>query len=58
MESIAQYKRDETWAPTEKKLARVALTRHSRACTAITQEATLANFFSVGATFRLVYIVQ
>jgi len=40
MASIAQYKRDETWAPTEKKLARIALTRpFERQCTAITQEA-------------------
>lgn len=40
MESIAQYKRDETWAPTEKKLARVAFDKaFERQCTAITQEA-------------------
>jgi len=40
MESIAQYKRDETWAPTEKKLARIAFDKaFERQCTAITQEA-------------------
>ena len=40
MESIAQYKRDETWAPTEKKLARIAFIKaFERQCTAITQEA-------------------
>jgi len=40
MESIAPYKRYETWAPTEKKLARVAFNRaFERHCTAITQEA-------------------
>jgi hypothetical protein len=40
MESIATYKRGETWAPTEKKLARIAFDRaFERHCTAITQEA-------------------
>jgi hypothetical protein len=40
MESIAQYKRYETWAPTEKKLARIAFDNaFERQCTAITQEA-------------------
>ncbi len=40
MESIAQYKRDEMWAPTEKKLARIAFDKaFERQCTAITQEA-------------------
>jgi len=40
MESIAQYQRDETWAPSEKKLARVAFDKaFERQCTAITQEA-------------------
>jgi hypothetical protein len=40
MESMEQYKRDETWAPTEKKLARIAFDRaFERQCTAITQEA-------------------
>ena len=40
MESIAQYKRDETWTPTEKKLARMAFDNaFERQCTAITQEA-------------------
>ncbi len=40
MESIAQYKRDETWAPAEKKLARIAFDKaFERQCTAITQEA-------------------
>ena len=40
MESNAQYKRDETWAPTEKKLARIAFDKaFERQCTAITQEA-------------------
>ena len=40
MESIAQYKRDETWAPTEKKLARIAFDKaFERQCAAITQEA-------------------
>jgi photoprotection regulator FRP-like protein len=40
MGSIAQYKRDETWAPSEKKLARIAFDRAlERQCTAITQEA-------------------
>jgi hypothetical protein len=40
MESIAQYRRDETWAPTEKKLARVAFDKaFERQCTAIAQEA-------------------
>jgi hypothetical protein len=40
MESIAQYKRDETWTPSEKKLARVAFDKaFERQCTAITQEA-------------------
>jgi hypothetical protein len=40
MESIAQYKRDETWTPTEKKLAKIAFDNaFERQCTAITQEA-------------------
>src|SRR6266852_3737329 len=40
MESIAQYQRDETWAPTKKKLARIAFNNaFERKCTAITQEA-------------------
>jgi hypothetical protein len=40
MESITQYKRDETWAPTEKKLARIAFDKaFERQCTAIAQEA-------------------
>jgi hypothetical protein len=40
MESTAAYKRDERWAPTEKKLARLAFDRaFERQCTAITQEA-------------------
>ena len=40
MESIAQYKRDETWTPTEKKLARIAFDKaFERQCTAISQEA-------------------
>jgi hypothetical protein len=40
MESIAQYKRDETWAPIEKKLARIAFDNaFERQCSAITQEA-------------------
>jgi hypothetical protein len=40
MESIAQCRRDETWAPTEKKLARIAFDKaFERQCTAITQEA-------------------
>jgi hypothetical protein len=40
MESIAQHKRDETWAPTEKKLARIAFDKaFERQCAAITQEA-------------------
>jgi hypothetical protein len=40
MASIAQYRRDETWAPTEKKLARIAFDKaFERHCTAITQEA-------------------
>lgn len=40
MESIAQYKRAESWAPTEKKLARIAFDKaFERQCTAITQEA-------------------
>jgi hypothetical protein len=40
MESTAQYKRDETWAPNEKKLARIAFDKaFERQCTAITQEA-------------------
>ena len=40
MESIAHYKRDETWAPTEKKLARIAFDKaFERQCKAITQEA-------------------
>ena len=40
MESIAQYKLEETWAPTEKKLARIAFDKaFERQCTAITQEA-------------------
>jgi len=40
MESIAQYKREETWAPTEKKLARIAFDKaFERQCAAITQEA-------------------
>jgi hypothetical protein len=40
MESIAQYRRDETWAPTEKKLARIAFHKaFARHCTAITREA-------------------
>ena len=30
MESIAQYKRDETWTPTEKKLARIAFDKRIR----------------------------
>jgi hypothetical protein len=40
MESIAQYNHDETWAPTEKKLARIAFDKaFERQCAAITQEA-------------------
>jgi hypothetical protein len=40
MESIAQYKREESWAPTEKKLARIAFDKaFERQCMAITQEA-------------------
>jgi hypothetical protein len=40
MKSIAQYKRDETWAPSEKKFARIAFDKaFERQCTAITQEA-------------------
>jgi|SRR5271154_147748 len=40
MESTALYKRDETWAPTEKKSARIAFDKaFERQCTAITQEA-------------------
>jgi Photoprotection regulator fluorescence recovery protein len=40
MESVAQYKRGETWEPTEKKLARIAFDRaFERQCAAITQEA-------------------
>jgi len=40
MESIAEYRRDEMWAPTEKKLARIAFDKaFERQCTAITQEA-------------------
>jgi hypothetical protein len=40
MESIAQYKRDEMWTPTEKKLARIAFDNaFERQCTAIIQEA-------------------
>jgi hypothetical protein len=40
MESIAQYKRDETWTPAEKKLARIAFDNaFERQCAAITQEA-------------------
>jgi len=40
MESITQHKRDEIWAPTEKKLARVAFDKaFERQCKAITQEA-------------------
>jgi hypothetical protein len=40
MESTTQYKRDETWAPREKKLARIAFDKaFERQCTAITQEA-------------------
>ena len=40
MESFTQDKRDETWAPTEKKLARIAFDKaFERQCTAITQEA-------------------
>ncbi len=39
MESFAQYKRDEKWAPTEKKLARIAFDKaFERQCTAIAQE--------------------
>jgi Photoprotection regulator fluorescence recovery protein len=40
MESPPLYNRDETWAPTEKKLARIAFEKaFERQCTAITQEA-------------------
>jgi len=40
MESIAQYSRDETWTPTEKRLAKIAFEKaFERQCTAITQEA-------------------
>ena len=40
MESIAQYSRDETWAPTEKKLARAIFDKaFEKQCTAIAQEA-------------------
>jgi hypothetical protein len=40
MESSAQFRRDETWTPTEKKLARIAFDNaFERQCTAITQEA-------------------
>jgi hypothetical protein len=40
MESIAQYRREEMWAPTEKKLARIAYDKaFERQCAAITREA-------------------
>jgi Photoprotection regulator fluorescence recovery protein len=40
MESTALDKRDETWAPAEKKLARIAFDKaFKKQCTAITQEA-------------------
>ena len=40
MESIAQNRCDGTWAPSEKKLARIAFDKaFERQCTAITQEA-------------------
>jgi hypothetical protein len=40
MESIVQYKREETWAPSEKKFARIAFDKaFERQSTAITQEA-------------------
>jgi photoprotection regulator FRP-like protein len=40
MESIAQNKCDETWAPTEKKLARIAFDKaFERQCAAIAREA-------------------
>jgi Photoprotection regulator fluorescence recovery protein len=40
MESIAKYKREETWAPIEKRLARIAFDKaFDRQCTAITQKA-------------------
>jgi hypothetical protein len=39
MESIAQHKLDETWTPTEKKLARNAFDKaFERQCAAITEE--------------------
>jgi Photoprotection regulator fluorescence recovery protein len=40
MESIAQYGRNETWTPTERKLAKIAFDKaFERQCTAISQEA-------------------
>ena len=40
MESPLLYNRDETWTPTEKKLARIAFEKaFERQCAAITQEA-------------------
>jgi len=56
MESIAQYKRDETWAPIEKKLARIAFDNaFERQCTAITQEARrmLETLTSPSEIFRV-----
>jgi hypothetical protein len=40
MESITHYRREETWAPAEKKLARIAFDKaFEKQCTAIKQEA-------------------
>ena len=40
METFTPYRLDETWAPTEKKLARIAFDKaFERQCAAITQEA-------------------
>ena len=56
MRLIAQYKRDETWAPTEKKLARIAFDKSfERQCTAVTQEArqTLETMTASSEIFRV-----
>jgi hypothetical protein len=56
MESIAPYKPGETWAPTEKRLARIAFDNaFERQCTAITEEARrmLETLTSPSEIFRV-----
>jgi hypothetical protein len=53
MDAIAPYARDELWAPTEKKLARMAFDKaFARQCAAIAQEARrMLEMSTAPATF-------